>query len=181
MSDNPRSLMTAGVVTVLIIFALYRRVRRSVGRQPYQPRRLAVRAALLALVCAVFAAIHPTLQGLAAAAIGAGLGAGFGFYALRHTRFESAVDGKFYTPHPYIGLAVAALLIARIAYRFTRIGGIIPMTSQPPQNFEALNQIVANPLTMGVYFVMAGYYVYFYVGVISAFRAAAELESAGPI
>ena len=40
---------------------------------------------------------------------GAAVGIALGFHALRHTRLETSAEGKFYTPHPYISLAVAGL------------------------------------------------------------------------
>ena len=84
--------MTAAV-TAAVVFGIYRRVRRSIGRQPFQPRRLIFRVVLLIFVCVLLALLHPTQIAFIAAALGAALGAACGIYALRHTRFEMTEAG----------------------------------------------------------------------------------------
>src|SRR5689334_20773065 len=51
--------------------------------------------------------------------------AGDGVYLIeilmQHTKFEATAEGNFYTPHTYIGLAVSALLLGRVAYWFLAV------------------------------------------------------------
>jgi hypothetical protein len=169
MPTDMRSAITAAAVTVLVLVIIYRRMRRSIGRQELRPVRMQARMGILALVCVLFLAIHFTLQSMAAAVIGAAAGVGIALYALRHTRYETTAEGNFYTPHPYIGLGIAALVIARVAYRFVAVGAV-PVAATGPQDFAAIGQVVANPLTLGLYFVMAGYYICFYTGVLKTSR-----------
>ena len=63
----------------LVVFAIYRRLRRSFGRQPLRPRRMSVRIALLALVaCALLPLALRSAQYLGAELVGAALGIGLG-------------------------------------------------------------------------------------------------------
>ncbi len=112
----------------LIVFILYRRIRRSIGRQKLAPRRMGLRIGLFA-----------------------------------HTQFEATGEGKFYTPHPYISLGVIALFIGRIAYRLLLPGGFTPGAASPAGMFAG---IAANPITLGLNFVMSIYYNCFYAGVL---------------
>ena len=108
--------MTYAVLVPVVLLVLYRRLRRHIGRQPLQAWRVGLR---LAGVC--IAAIALLLIGLAGALGGsmAGLGvlAGLvggmvlGSYGLRLTRFETTVDGRFYTPNPWLGVVPTSLLI----------------------------------------------------------------------
>ena len=63
----------------LVVFAVYRRLRRSFGRQPMRPRRMAVRMALLTvLACTLLPLALRSAQYLAAELIGAGARARLG-------------------------------------------------------------------------------------------------------
>ncbi|MGE3335932.1 MAG: hypothetical protein AB7I36_19990 [Rhodospirillaceae bacterium] len=146
----------------LIVFILYRRIRRSIGRQKLAPRRMGLRIGLLALVCAAFTFLHPTTVSIGAEIAGAIVGIAVGLYALKHTQLEVTEEGKFYTPHPYISLGVVALFIGRIAYRLL-LPGFTPDAASPAGMFAG---IAANPITLGLYFVMASYYICFYAGVL---------------
>jgi len=107
-------LMTAGFG-----WLYYRRIRRHFGWQPWRPLRNGIRIGVLSLVSVmlVFAALYIPHVALGIAA-GAGAGIGLGVFALRHT-VMSPRDGRLgYTPNPWIGGALALLLIGRLAWRW---------------------------------------------------------------
>ncbi|MCA0200325.1 MAG: hypothetical protein LCH56_05730 [Proteobacteria bacterium] len=166
MTWDLRTLGPTAAMTVGISFAVYRRVRRSIGRQPLHPIRMSLRAGILALVCLVCAGLHPTLLSVEAEILGAAVGIALGFYALKHTRLEATAEGKFYTPHPYISLAVAGLFIGRLADRLLSNG----FTPGAPPSFRAIGDAVSNPVTLALYFLMAGYHLLFTVGVLKLAR-----------
>jgi hypothetical protein len=101
------------VFVPLVAFMLYRRVRRTFGRQPITPKRMAVRMVLLSVISVGFLVWMPTVNGFAAAAIGLTLGVVLGTYGLRHTTYDVTAAGAGYTPNPWIGLVVTALFLPR--------------------------------------------------------------------
>ena len=164
-----RSLLTALAIAILVGFIIYRRVRRTVGRQPFKPVPLGMRAALLGTLCIVFLVLHPTTDSFIADAIGALVGLSLGFYAVRHAHFEQTDEGSFYTPNLYISLGVLSLLLARLGYRFASTGfGQAAAGGQPSPN--PFVQMAASPLTTGLFFILASYYIYFNIGIIQRLR-----------
>jgi len=170
---DPR-LVLPYVIAALVVWRVYRRMRRSFGRQRVRDGYMWFRVGLLSvvtvLVSLTVARDPPVLAGLLA---GIGCGAVLGYIGLRHTKFEVTPEGRFYTPHTYIGLAVSALFLGRLLYRFLEIyNGEIP-TRAAGQGLATAYQ--HSPFTMGVFGVLVGYYVLYYLGVLQRTRPAASL------
>ncbi len=123
-------------------WAYYRRIRRSFGRQRWQPRRTGARLALVAVALAGLAMAAAFLPHVGiGVATGAVVGAALGVLALRHTHAEW-VDGQgWYTPNPWIGGALTILLLGRLAWRYTH-GVFSGAAAQTVQQ--------ASPLTLGI-------------------------------
>jgi hypothetical protein len=162
------NLPRIAAVTAVVAFGMYRRVRRNIGRQPLTATRQYVRMGLFAVLCVALTFLRP-LQPAAVAYIGSGLiiGAAIGWFALRHTEFSSTPEGCFYTPHLYIGLAITALFIGRLLYRMVLIYGTVADaangTAPAPDN---------NPLTLGILFLTASYYIVYCTGLLRWLRKA---------
>lgn len=177
MHPTVAGLLNTVLIGAVVLFVLYRRFRRNIGRQRLRPTAMWIRVVVLALVC-VLLLVSPfrTSMSLVAAAIGVVIGIGLGFYALAHTRFEATREGRFYTPNGYIGMAVTALLIGRLIYRFTVIYPAIHSAAQqaaqnPQLQASPFAAYQRSPLTLGIYFLLAGYYICYYVNVIIKSRA----------
>ena len=169
-----QKLIFAIAFGALVLFALYRRVRRNIGRQAVQPRRMRLRVALLGVVAVMFAlAAARDMQLLGGLLGGVAGGMLIGWFGLRHTKFEVGAHGRFYTPHTYIGLAVSALLIGRLAYRFLVIYPSMQAASRADQ--DPLSAFSRSPLTLAIFGVLIGYYALYYTGVL---RKADELARA---
>jgi hypothetical protein len=157
-------VITPLLVSLLIGWSIYRRARRSIGRQPVRQARLWLRVAVFAVIGAlVLVASITNARLLAALAGGAVGGVALGFIGLRHTKFEATSQGEFYTPHTYIGLIVSALFIARIAFRFMSIY-LAPRASAMPIN--PFDQYQRSPLTLAIFGILVGYYAVFNLGVL---------------
>jgi hypothetical protein len=170
------NLVTPLLVSLLIGWSIYRRARRSIGRQPVQPARLRVRIGLLAvigLLVLVTSAGSPSLLGSVAAGLVSGVA--LAFVGLRHTKFETTAEGRFYTPHTYIGLLISVLFIARIAFRFMSIYLAPRAMVQPDNPFE---QYQRSPLTLAIFGILMGYYVVFNVGILRLSRSVQPPEAA---
>ena len=172
--------ITPLLITAVVVWGLYRRVRRSFGRQPVEPRRLWSRIVILSLVGALILA-STARDPRAVAALLAGLvcGAGLGYLGLRHTRFEATPEGRFYTPHTYIGLIVTALFLGRMLFRLTQVFAAIPPAGAsgpsytgPPFAGPPASALYQNPLTLATFGLVVSYYVIYNLGILNRTRRA---------
>jgi cytochrome b561 len=107
-----------------------------------------------------------TLEALTAGII---CGTALAYVGLRHTKFEVTPEGRFYTPHTYIGLAVTALFVGRLLYRYLYLSSGVPAMPGDEHNLAVAYQ--RSPLTLGIFAALVGYYVPFYAGVLVKTRA----------
>ena len=171
---NPK-LLGPLLLTVVVVLLLYRRARRSFGRQPVNIGRLSLRAGVLLVLGAFLASVvwrEPRLvETLGAGVLG---GALLALLGLHHTRFETTEQGRFYTPHTYIGILVLALFVARVLYRLATMshgpGAFAPGTA-PGDPLAVYEQ---SPLTLAVVGLPIGYYVLYNLGVMRKSRALAD-------
>lgn len=160
MNLTARQLVPAFLIA-LFAWRVYMRVRRNIGRQALNPRRLKASIALFSVVAAIFLLsgfFHP----LTAAALAGGLALAVpvALYGLKLTKFEDTPDGKFYTPNTALGIGISALFIGRIAYRFLVL---YPATGlQTPQAQPAFQ----SPLTYFLFGLGAGYFIAYQSGVL---------------
>lgn len=168
------NLPKMAAITAIVAFGVYRRVRRNIGRQTLTANRQYFRMAFFTLICVLLAFSHP-LQPAGVAYIASGLivGALIGWFALRHTGFEATPQGYFYTPHLYIGIAVTALFIGRLLYRLVVVYGA--MNQAAPGAPPATD---SNPLTLGILFLTASYYIVYCTGLLLWLRKAQRAAGA---
>ncbi len=143
--------LTPYLVTAGIGWVMYRRIRRSFGRQPWQPGRTVFRLVLMLALLGMLATAAMFLPGVAAG-IAAGLVGGLvlGFFALRHTRVEWHDGRPTYVPNPWFGGLLTLLLVGRLAWRWSQgafAGGAAATAQQ------------ASPLTMGFAASLVGYFL----------------------
>jgi hypothetical protein len=176
-----QSLLVAG----LLVWVVYRRVRRSFGRQLLQPKRMIFRMALLLLVGGLLAPLAARSPAYLAAVLG-GLAAGIalGLWGAEHTRFLDADGRRYYVPHTYSGLAVTLLVVGRIAYRLSQIfgGSAAARAAQAAAHVHAgATAVVQSPLTVAPLFLLVGYYVCYYLRVLQKSRhpKPSDLETPG--
>jgi len=153
------------IFAVLIPLMIYRRLRRSFGRQALRPKRMTVRIIILAALAASLAPAAVRSAGLLAGeALGAVAGIALALWGANRTRFLTQNGQLYYVPHTYAGIAVSLLVVARIAYRFTQIysGGGVLANAGTAAPGAASASMVQSPLTVGIFFVLIGYYVYYY-------------------
>jgi hypothetical protein len=165
---DPR-LVTPYLIAALVAWGIYRRMRRSFGRQRVREGFMWFRIGLLVLVGAVIGVqIARNFDVLAALLAGLLCGAVLGYIGLRYTKFEVTPAGRFYTPHAYIGLVVAALFLGRVLYKFLGVyNGTMPAAAAG-QNLAAY--YARSPFTLAVFGALVGYYVLYYLGVLQRTR-----------
>jgi len=164
---DPKTLMPV-VFTVLIALAVYRRVRRNIGRQLLSPVRLGWRIAIFAIVGVLMLAVSlrewPLFGALAGGIVA---GVALAWFGLKHTQFEATAHGHYYTPHTYIGAFVSALFLGRIAYRFFELYTASHAVAAPGGDFAAYQR---SPLTLAIFGVLVGYYIAYYAGILRHHR-----------
>ncbi|HME37882.1 MAG TPA: hypothetical protein VKG63_02880 [Steroidobacteraceae bacterium] len=158
------------LLAALVVFAIYRRFRRSFGRQALQPARMTLRIALLAIVaCVLLPAALRSGQFLAAELAGAALGLGLGIWGAQRTRFQKTGERLHYIPHTYTGIAVSLLFLGRLVFRLSQAySGLHAAHAAGAANGAAASpgfapaSMLNSPLTVGIFFVLVGYYLYYY-------------------
>lgn len=145
------------MVATLLAWSFYRRVRRNIGRQKLQSRRIIFRMLILGLAsCFILAGAYSLPLAALGFAGGALAGALLSLLGLRHTKFDTTPEGHFYTPNTYIGLALSFLLLGRIAYRMLMWSSPSGLAGQP--------DLFHSPLTLVLVGVTVGYYLGYYTG-----------------
>jgi hypothetical protein len=163
------------IFALLIPLVLYRRFKRTFGRQPLLPTRLKVRIAIF-LLLAVLLTLSPSRHPLPELG-GLAIGAALALWGASRTRFETENGRRYYIPHTYTGIAVTLLFVGRLIYRFAQSSGGLAAAggTAPTAGPQAAMQ---SPLTVGIVFVLIGYYVCYYSWVLWKSRhiTAADLE-----
>jgi hypothetical protein len=161
MAIQPSSMVIVAVVP-LILWRLYSRYRRLVGRQRSKAWRHWVSVVffpLLLLALSVPLFFHP----MALAALGGSIvvGTALGVFGLKHTRFDVTPEGHFFTPNSRIGIALLSLMVARITYRFFELYSAsgTPGAGQPPD-------FARSPLTLAIFGLVASYYTVYAIGLL---------------
>jgi hypothetical protein len=174
------------LVAALVMFGVYRRLRRSFGQQQLRPVRMKVRIATLLIIGALllFSAVH-SVQSVAAMLAGVTAGILLAIWGASRTRFLWIETQQYYVPHTYTGIAVTALFLGRFAYRLIQVYGAMhaakPAGDQAGEQVFATNAMLRSPLTLSLFFVLMGYYVCYYsLLLLKAKRVAAEAVSAVP-
>jgi hypothetical protein len=157
------------IAVPLLAFSLYRRVRRNVGRQKFQPWRLWMRSGFLtlALIALLFWPAFETPMALALCG-GAAAGLALSRWGVVLTRFEQQPDGLYYKPNTLLGIAISLIFMARMAYRFVVLYPAIQAASAQgvgfsPQHFVAGTR---SPLTLALLGLVLGYFVGYCLGLL---------------
>lgn len=170
MAVGAPNLVPLLVVVPLLVWRMYSRVKRNIGRQKlgkYRPWVTLTLFPVILILISLGAFQHPVrLLGMAA---GLAVGAVLGVFGTRHTKFENTPEGIFYTPNAHIGIALSVIFGARIVYRMFQLYSMDSFSQPNPADFAS------SPLTLAIFGLLAGYYMTYAVGLI---RYKLDLERA---
>jgi hypothetical protein len=168
----------------LAVFLIYRRFRRTFGRQPVRPLRMTLRMAILtALGLALLPLALKSQELLLVETLCAAAGIALALWGAKRTRYLKIGEQLYYVPHTYTGIAVSLLVVGRIVYRIVQVysaahaqGPGMAGASAPAFGPGSMLQ---NPITVGLFFVLIGYYVCYYSRILwkSKHISAADLEA----
>lgn len=167
------------LLAALVVWSVYRRLRRSVGKQRLRPVQMGSRIVLFLLIgtlllpSVLHANAHFTsyveslLGGLIA-------GIALAIFGASRTRYLREQGQLYFVPHTYTGLAVSLLFLGRLVYRFVQLysmqtaanGDATALTTPGASPSYAAASLVNSPLTFGLFYVLVGYYVCYYAVVL---------------
>jgi hypothetical protein len=158
-----------GIITIvaLILFSIYRRVRRNIGWQQLHMRKIIFRTALFSFIGLIFliqGALHPI--SLVSDVVGIGIGIMLAYYSSLKTSFEQRNGSWYYRPDIWIGSLVTAIFLVRLLSRFYRMyeSGAFEGTNGANTNgFQTMNYASGNSWSSGFLLIMFGYYVLYYI------------------
>ena len=160
-SNVDTHLLLVVALAALVVWRVYARIRRTLGRQRLSKLRAWVTIAVFPLILLLLLATTLADPVAAACAIaGAAVGTALGVLGTRLTRFAVTPAGLFYTPNAHLGIALSLLLVVRLAWRFvaSQLPGL-PLDPRAPS-------MAANPLTLAIFGTLAGYYVAYAAGLL---------------
>jgi hypothetical protein len=152
--------LTFAILIPLLLWRMYSRFRRMVGRQRLSRVRPWITLTIFPLIVAMLALAalaHPERLAILAVALVAGLA--LARFGLAKTVFEPTREGLYYTPNAHLGIALSLLFVGRILYRFVEI-----YTMGVPQ--AGAQDFARSPLTLAVFGLLAGYYVGYAIGLV---------------
>ena len=156
------------ILVPLILWRVYARVRRNIGRQRSRAWRHwtgAIFFPLLVVLIALTALARPDVE--AGLFGGVAAGAALAIYGLKLTRFERTEQGFFYTPNAYLGVGLTLLFVSRVVWRMAQLyGGVDGAHAAGAQG------MTLSPLTMLLFGLIAGYYTTYAAGILRWRRTA---------
>lgn len=158
---HPSLLVSVGV-GALVVWRMYSRMRRVIGRQQLSNNRPWITIVVFVLLFGMLL-LSSLAQSMNALALLAGVacGTGLGVLGLRLTKFEQTPEGLFYTPSAHLGIALSLLLFGRVAWRMYQTYAFAGQTSA-----TGLTAVTNSPLTLVIFATLAGYYVTYAIGLL---------------
>lgn len=170
-------------IVAALALILYRRGRRLIGHQRFHERRILARIVIIAVLSVLLLVSYaqraaPTLE-YASAAGGFAAGLVLALVALRFTQMGSDEGGVWYVPNLYLGLGLVALLVGRFVYEYFVIFPQIRKQIEAASAQGAAAHPAAfgpEPVLHGILFLVLGYYVVYYLGIVIRARREGHLE-----
>jgi Na+/H+ antiporter NhaD/arsenite permease-like protein len=150
------------VAVPLIVWRLYSRIRRLIGKQRSSLRRHWLVALFFPIIAILlmFANLASPL-GLGGLLLGLAVGVALAIWGLKLTKFERAGEQFFYTPDSRIGIFIILLFIGRLGYRLLQM---VTLTGDAAQTASV--NFSRSPLTTVIFGVLAGFYCCYSIGLI---------------
>lgn len=172
--------VTLVIIACLILFSIYRRVRRNIGWQELQPRKLQVRIALFLVIGLLFF-VEGAGQPISLISDAAGIlfGGILAYFSAGITLFEERAGRRYYRPNTWIGGLVIAVFLGRFSYRFYEIYQLMKSGALAGAKTDGLQNIgytIGNSWTAGLMLIMFSYYAVYYLFLVHKQKNLANQE-----
>jgi hypothetical protein len=158
---NPQTMVLLAVIP-LVMWRMYSRMKRLIGRQLSRPWRHWGAVLFIPALLAFFGLLaSKNMTAVLSLVAGIVAGAALAVYGLHLTRFEKTNEGMFYTPNSQIGIGLTVLFVGRLIYRFTEIamaGGFAARGTDA--------DFARHPLTLVIVGLMFAYYLTYASGLL---------------
>ncbi|MEK3913200.1 CcdC protein domain-containing protein [Paenibacillus sp. FSL H7-0331] len=167
------------LIMALIAFGIYRRLKRTIGFQKLNRKRLIFRTTIFGVLGCVFlyaGLLHPIH--FIADAVGLAVGLILSYYAIKHIQFEKRDDAWYYRTHLWVEVTLIVLLLGRIVYRLLAMyylksdSGMTGAAAAP-----TLESYTKDPLTVGIFFVLISFYIRYFTYLLRKQRELVAPES----
>ena len=146
----------------LIVWRLYARMRRLIGKQRSSLTRHWIVALFFPIIVVMLALVNRASPlGLGGLLAGVCCGVALAIWGLKLTKFEHTEDQFFYTPNAQIGIAIICIFLARLGYRLFQM---VTLTGDAAQ--AAGVSFTRSPLTTITFGLLAGFYCCYSIGLI---------------
>lgn len=150
--NHPATLV---VPIAIVVWIVYRRIKRTIGFQHYSKRRLLVRTIILSVIGALVIALgifHPIA--FAGDAAGMAAGALLAYAAIRYLTFENREGEWYYRTHVWVETVVLVLFLGRMAYRIIES---VATSGHSGRNNSLAH--IEDPITAGALLMFVCYYI----------------------
>jgi hypothetical protein len=157
-----QSMFQIAIPFLFIAFMIYRRVKRSIGFQPFSPKRMRFRTVLFGILGIFILSvgfIHPIL--FLADGVGIAVGAVLAFYAIRHFVYEWRGELLYTRTHIIIEATVLTLFLGRVLYRVLTVI-MLSKNSDAPSDPQQMSQFTKDPFTVAIFLIIVIYYIAYY-------------------
>ena len=155
------------IIAALIMFSIFRRVRRNIGWQHLNPGPMKVRTAIFLVIGVIFLAMGAFhLGSLISDVVGILIGIILAYYSAVITRFEQRDRLWYYRQNTWVGGLVIAAFLGRIIYRIYEIYTLVKSTGLPGGKIGGLRNMgydFGNSWTSGLMLIMFAYYTGYYI------------------
>jgi hypothetical protein len=174
---------TGILIICLVLFSIFRRVRRNIGWQQLNPKKMTARITIFCIIGLLFLAegvLHPI--SLLSDAVGILIGVVLAYYGAGMTQFEKR-DGKlYYRPNTWIGSIVTAIFFGRLIYRFYEMYAVMKsgnLQANYSQNngFQNMGFSASDPWTAGLMLIMFAYYTVYFIFLLRKQKQASQTIS----
>jgi hypothetical protein len=168
------------LLAALVVWVVYRRLRRTFGKQVLHPVRMGVRIGVLVVIgCLLLPTSVRSMPFVGALLIGIAVGVALALWGASRTRFVREADQLYYLPHTYTGVAVSMLFLGRMVFRLIQAYDNVH-AARAAGSDQALNaaSMLQSPLTVGMFYVLMGYYVCYYAVVLYKSKHLTEADVA---
>jgi hypothetical protein len=157
-----QSMFQIAIPFLFIAFMIYRRVKKSIGFQPFSPKRMRFRTVLFGILGIFILSvgfIHPIL--FLADGVGIAVGAVLAFYAIRHFVYEWRGELLYTRTHIIIEATVLTLFLGRVLYRVLTVI-MLSKNSAAPSDPQQMSQFTKDPYTVAIFLIIVIYYIAYY-------------------
>lgn len=153
------------IIVLLVLFAVYRRIRRNIGFQLLSRTRLLTRSFIfIAIGILLLIASYAYPLAYLSDGLGVILGLILAYFAIKTTQFERREKGWMYRANGWIGGIVIVLFLARLIYRFYVMSQVMNSVSGSGVHGTGMSAqaqtglYIGDPWTAGIIFILFSYY-----------------------